>query len=182
MRKKTNSELNRISEAEFKETNKSPVLIILDNVRSLNNVGSVFRTADAFHLEALFLCGITGKPPDREIRKTALGATETVQWRYFQSTAEAIAEAKAAGFLLCAVEQTEGAQCLDQYYPAPDSKIALILGNEINGVDQEVINKCDKVIEIPQLGTKHSLNIAVCAGIVVWDLLVKLKVLAPRSA
>jgi 23S rRNA (guanosine2251-2'-O)-methyltransferase len=175
VRKKTTEELNRITKEEYQELGKSPLLIILDNVRSLNNVGSVFRTADAFRIEALYLCGITGKPPDREIRKTALGATESVTWRYFSSTREAISAARTAGYEVCAIEQADGAISLDQFNPVPGTKLALIFGNEVNGVDQEVVNLCDRVIEIPQLGTKHSLNIAVCAGVVTWDLLVKLK-------
>jgi 23S rRNA (guanosine2251-2'-O)-methyltransferase len=175
VRKKTNEELNRLSAEEFKKELKSPIVVVLDNVRSLNNVGSLFRTADAFRLHGLYLCGITGKPPDREIRKTALGATESVDWKYFPSTREALHELKEDGYKLCAIEQAEGAIRLDQYIPMEGEKLALIFGNEVNGVEQEIVDSCDLVIEIPQLGTKHSLNIAVSAGVVVWDLLVKLK-------
>jgi 23S rRNA (guanosine2251-2'-O)-methyltransferase len=170
MRKLRNEELGRLSVEAFKEAGKIPVVIVLDNVRSLHNVGSVFRTADAFCVRELYLCGITGKPPDNEIRKTALGATESVSWKYFPTTREAMHALKEQGFILCAVEQTEGAIMLDEFIPKKEEKIALIFGNEVKGVEQEVINACDKVIEVPQGGTKHSLNIAVSVGVVVWEL------------
>jgi tRNA G18 (ribose-2'-O)-methylase SpoU len=174
MRKLANEELNRISADEFKQAEKTPLIIILDNVRSLNNIGSVFRTADAFRVEAVYLCGITATPPHREIQKTALGATETVDWKYFATTTEAVRSLKDICSLY-AIEQTESSIYLDAFAPPRGKKMAVIFGNEVKGVEQEVINSCDGVIEIPQLGTKHSLNIAVSAGIVVWDLYLKLK-------
>ena len=174
MRKLANEELNRKSLEEFKESSKTPVIIVLDNVRSLNNVGSVFRTADAFLLEAVYLCGITGTPPNKEIQKTALGATESVNWKHTLTTLEAIAELKEKGYTICAIEQAESAVMLNEFSPHKKQKIALVFGNEVKGVEQEVINKSDYVIEIPQVGTKHSLNIAVSVGIVVWDFFQKL--------
>jgi 23S rRNA (guanosine2251-2'-O)-methyltransferase len=174
MRKTLNEELNRLSVEAFKQASKIPLVLVLDNVRSLHNVGSVFRTADAFRVEALFLCGITGKPPDREIRKTALGATESVAWRYFASTAEAVQELKDTGFRVYAIEQAEGASYLDAFLPEEGQKLAVVFGNEVHGVDQTIIDVSDGVLEIPQSGTKHSLNIAVSAGVVVWELWKKL--------
>jgi 23S rRNA (guanosine2251-2'-O)-methyltransferase len=174
MRKITNQELNRLSVEEFREARKTPLVIVLDNVRSLHNVGSVFRTADAFRVEAIYLCGITGKPPDREIRKTALGATESVTWHYFASTLEALTELKTHSFQVLAVEQAHGSCRLDQFVPIPDRKLAVVFGNEVNGVNEAVIAACEGVIEIPQTGTKHSLNIAVSVGVVVWELWRKL--------
>jgi len=144
--------------------------IVLDNVRSQSNVGSVFRTADAFIVEEICLCGITARPPQREIQKTALGATESVAWRYFQSTAEAVGELKKRGYIILAVEQTEEAIELQNVKIIPGNKYALIFGHEINGVDQSIIDMCDQCIEIPQFGTKHSFNIAVSAGIVLWEI------------
>jgi tRNA G18 (ribose-2'-O)-methylase SpoU len=176
MQKRKNEELGRLSVEEFHQAGKIPIVIVLDNVRSLHNVGSVFRTADSFLIESICLCGITGRPPDREIRKTALGATESVKWNYFASTKEALIELKAAGFQLCAVEQARQAVMLSDYQPLPGQKLALIFGNEVNGVDQDVIDSCDQVIEIPQLGTKHSLNISVSVGVVIWDIARKMGV------
>ena len=170
MRKVPNEELGRLSVQEFKEARKIPVVVVLDNVRSQNNIGSVFRTADAFLLESIFLCGITSKPPHREIHKTALGATESVQWEYREETGEAIDELKARGFQILAVEQTENSVLLDQLLVARNKKYALVFGHEIKGVSQTVVDMCDQCIEIPQYGTKHSLNISVAAGIVIWDL------------
>lgn len=152
-----------------------PVLIVLDNVRSHLNVGSVFRTADAFLVEAVYLCGITGQPPHRDIHKTALGATETVEWKYFSSTIEALVELRRKRYCIISIEQAEGAVMLNEFKPAPEQKYAVVLGNEVNGIAQEVVSASDVVVEIPQYGTKHSLNIAVSAGIVVWDFIVKIK-------
>ena len=161
-------ELNRKSAEEFKKASKLPVVIVLDNVRSMNNIGSVFRTADAFLLEAIYLCGVTAKPPHREIQKTALGATETVNWKYFETTLEAVNTLKSKGFKTYAVEQADQSIMLDKFIPE-QGKIALVFGNEVSGVEQAVIDVCDACIEIPQFGTKHSLNISVSAGIVVWE-------------
>ncbi len=169
-KKLQNDELNRISNDEFKETNKTPIVIVLDNIRSLNNIGSVFRTADAFLIEAIYLCGITATPPHRDIQKTALGATETVVWKYFETTLDAIADLKQQHYKVASIEQTENSTMLDQFNVKPTEKWALVFGNEVNGVEQDVINQSDVVIEIPQYGTKHSLNIAVSTGIVVWEI------------
>lgn len=170
MRKLLNDELERLSLEEFKQVEKIPLWVVLDNVRSLNNIGSVFRTADAFLLEGIMLCGITATPPHREIHKTALGATESVRWEYRKETSEAISELKAQGCRILCVEQTEGAVMLDQLRVAKDQKYALVFGHEIRGVEQGVVDMSDRCIEIPQYGTKHSLNISVAAGIVIWEL------------
>lgn len=175
MRKLANEELNRKSVDEFKESSKTPLVIVLDNVRSLNNVGSVFRTADAFLLQSIYLCGITGTPPNKEIQKTALGATETVEWKYTETTLQAVSELKNNGYLICAVEQAESATMLHDFLPREGQKVAVIFGNEVKGVEQGVVDQSHHVLEIPQLGTKHSLNIAVSVGIVVWDLFRKLR-------
>jgi len=175
MRKLKNEELNRLSADEYKFAEKTPIIIVLDNVRSALNVGSIFRTCDAFRIEALYLCGITGKPPDREINKTALGATETVEWKYFPSALQAFEELRKIKTKIFAIEQTENSITLDKFLPRPNQKVAVVFGNEVKGVEQEVIDKCDGVIEIPQTGMKHSLNIAVSAGIVIWELYGKLK-------
>ena len=175
MRKLQNEELNRKSVSEFKDAPKTPIVIVLDNVRSLNNVGSVFRTADAFLIEAVYLCGITGQPPNKEIQKTALGATESVSWKYMESTLDAVNELKAGGYLVYAIEQAESAIMLNNFMPSRRQKIAIIFGNEVKGVQQEVIDASTDVVEIPQVGTKHSLNIAVSVGIVMWDLYLKIK-------
>jgi 23S rRNA (guanosine2251-2'-O)-methyltransferase len=175
MKKLSNSELNRKSIDEFKSSSKTPVVIVLDNVRSLNNVGSVFRTADAFLIEAVYLCGITGQPPNKEIQKTALGATDSVNWKYFETTMQAVEELKNDGYLVYAIEQAESAIMLNNFMPQRKQKIAIIFGNEVKGVQQEVIDASTDVIEIPQVGTKHSLNIAVSVGIVMWDLYLKIK-------
>lgn len=170
MRKLLNEELERLSVEEFKQVDKVPLMVVLDNVRSLNNIGSVFRTADAFKLEGIYLCGITATPPHREIHKTALGATESVKWQYREETTEALSELKEKGYLVFSVEQTEGALLLDEVQLAADKKYALVFGHEIRGVDQQVVDMSDQCIEIPQYGTKHSLNISVAAGIVIWEL------------
>lgn len=169
MRKLSMDELGRMSVAEFKVANKNPIVVVLDNIRSMHNVGSVFRTADAFRIEAICLCGYTPQPPHRDIQKTALGATETVNWLYFEHTNDAIQELKAHGYSMYAVEQVEGSISLENF-SADHKKIAVVLGNEVEGVDSEVLANCDGCIEIPQLGMKHSLNISVAAGIVLWDL------------
>ena len=174
MRKLLNEELERKSVEEFKMSSKTPVIIVLDNVRSLNNVGSVFRTADAFLVEAVYLCGITGQPPNKEIQKTALGATESVSWKHFENTLDAVAELKANKYIVYAIEQTESAIMLNNFMPSKKQKIAIIFGNEVKGVEQDVIDASEDVIEIPQIGTKHSLNISVSVGIVMWDLFLKL--------
>ena len=168
-------ELERLSVEEFKEIKKSPIVLVLDNVRSLNNVGSAFRTADAFRVEKIYLCGITGTPPHRDIQKTALGATESVEWEYCLNTMEAISKLKSSGYQLCALEQVNTSKMLNVFFPKKDKKYALIFGNEVFGVEEEVLNSCDAVLEIPQLGTKHSLNISVSLGIAVWDLMVKME-------
>lgn len=170
MRKLTNSELNRLDVEDFKAAQKTPLIVILDNIRSLNNIGSVFRTSDAFLVEKIYLCGITATPPNKEIHKTALGATESVDWEYAQHTLEVVNRLKAENVCVISVEQTEKATMLDQFIPKKNTKYALIFGNEVKGVEQEVVSACDGVIEIPQYGTKHSLNIAVSAGIAIWDL------------
>ena len=173
MRKLLNEELNRKSVDEFKQASKTPIIVVLDNVRSLNNVGSVFRTADAFLVEAIYLCGITGTPPNKDIQKTALGSTDSVVWKYFTTALEAVAELKKNNYKVFAIEQTESATMLNNFSPKKGEKLAIIFGNEVKGVQQAVIDTCDGVIEIPQIGTKHSLNIAVSAGIVIWDLFQK---------
>ncbi len=169
MRKLLNEELDRLSVLEFKEAEKVPVTIILDNVRSQNNIGSVFRTADAFRMEAIFLCGITATPPHREIHKTALGATESVHWEYHENTATAINKLKEKGYKILSVEQAEAAVSLEKLKLSEDQKYALVFGHEVRGVDQGVVDLSDQCIEIPQYGTKHSLNISVAAGIVIWE-------------
>jgi 23S rRNA (guanosine2251-2'-O)-methyltransferase len=160
-------ELNRMSVNEFRQAPKTPIIVILDNIRSMHNVGSIFRTADAFLVEAIFLCGYTPQPPHRDINKTALGATETVDWIYFPSAIEAVQEVKARGYKAFAVEQTEGSISLENFEAI--EKIAVIFGNEVEGVSDDVLPLCDGYIEIPQLGMKHSLNVSVAAGIVLWE-------------
>lgn len=169
--KLTMSELNRLSAEEFRDASKTPIIIVLDNIRSQNNTGSVFRTADAFRLEAIYLCGITATPPHREIHKTALGATETVNWKYFTETRQAIEVLKTEGYQIISVEQTTNSVKLNHFNAKKGSKMALVFGNEINGVDETIINESNMVIEIPQLGTKHSLNVAVSVGIVIWKII-----------
>ena len=173
MRKLENSELNRKTVQDFKEAKKTPIIIILDNIRSLNNIGSVFRTADSFLIEKIYLCGITAVPPNKEIHKTALGATDTVTWEYASDVLEVIKKLKQENISIYAIEQVENAIFLNDFKVEKDQKYALIFGNEVFGVNQEAIKICDGTIEIPQLGSKHSLNIAVSAGIVIWDLLCK---------
>jgi tRNA G18 (ribose-2'-O)-methylase SpoU len=170
MRKLLNEELDRLSIIEFKEASKIPVVAVLDNVRSQHNIGSLFRTADAFRLEGIYLCGITATPPHREIHKTALGATESVQWQYYEDTGDAIIVLKERGYRILSVEQTEGATSLANLNLSADQKYALVFGHEVRGVEQRIIDLSDQCIEIPQYGTKHSLNISVAAGIVIWEL------------
>jgi tRNA G18 (ribose-2'-O)-methylase SpoU len=170
MRKLQNKELGRITPEQFRRSEKSPFVIVLDNVRSQSNVGSIFRTADAFLAESIYLCGITAVPPNREIQKTALGATESVAWRYFKETIEAIYELKSNGYEIIAIEQAEGSTDLGDFIVKNGTRYALVFGHEVNGVNQSVLDICDNVVEIPQFGTKHSFNIAVSAGIVLWEM------------
>lgn len=160
---------------EFKQATKHPIILVLDNIRSLNNVGSFFRTADSFLLEAIYLCGITGKPPHREIEKTALGATLSVEWKYFETTTLAIQQLKKHNYQIAAIEQAENSILLQHWQTNEQTKWALIFGNEVSGLSKEILQQADVVLEIPQWGTKHSLNVAVCAGIVCWELLRKIK-------
>lgn len=166
-------ELNRVSIADFKNQQKLPIVLVLDEVRSLHNVGSIFRTADGFAVEAMVLCGITAQPPHREIEKTALGATQSVEWSYFQSTVAAVLELKAKGYSVLALEQASESTKLTDFTPTADTKYAIILGNEVNGVNDEVMKLVDGCLEIPQFGTKHSFNVVVSAGIVLWDFFAK---------
>ncbi len=175
MRKLENNELERKSVAAFKEAQKTPIILVLDDIRSLHNIGSVFRTADAFLIEKIYLCGITATPPNKEINKTALGATETVTWEHNTNVLEVIENLKAENVTILAIEQVESAIFLQDFTIDKEKKYALVFGNEVHGVSQEAVALCDDCIEIPQLGTKHSLNISVSAGIVVWDLFKKIK-------
>ncbi|WP_224483965.1 RNA methyltransferase [Robertkochia aurantiaca] len=175
MRKLKNSELDRLNVSEFREVEKMPVILILDNVRSLNNIGSVFRTADAFLIEKIWLCGITATPPHKDIHKTALGATESVSWEYFEDTLELVEQLKKENVETIALEQAEGAQELQNFSPEKGKRYAFVLGNEVKGVAQKVVSAVDRVIEIPQYGTKHSLNISVSAGVLVWDVVSKMR-------
>ena len=174
MRKLKNNELERISVADFKSAKKTPIIVVLDNVRSAMNVGSVFRTADAFLIEKIYLCGITATPPNKEIHKTALGATESVDWEYVEDTLELVNKLKLENIKVLAIEQAENSTKLNTFYPKENQKYAVIMGNEVKGVQQDVVNASDLCIEIPQLGTKHSLNISVTTGVVLWDLFQKI--------
>lgn len=169
MRKLKITELNRISPDEFKETAKIPLVVVLDNIRSLNNVGSVFRTSDAFLVEAIYLCGITATPPNPEIHKTALGAEHSVEWKYFEETVNAVVNLRENGYTVFAIEQVENSTMLDDLQLDSQKKYAIVMGNEVKGVQQAVVDACDGCIEIPQYGTKHSLNVSVTTGIVIWD-------------
>ncbi len=169
MRKLKNEELNRLSPEQFKNQPKAPIILILDNIRSMNNVGSAFRTSDAFLIKAIYLTGITAKPPHRDINKTALGATDTVEWCYFSTTQEAVDDAKAKGFIIAAVEQADNSIYLNKFEPKPEAKYAFVFGNEAFGVEEEIVEQADICLEIPQYGTKHSLNISVSIGVVLWD-------------
>jgi tRNA G18 (ribose-2'-O)-methylase SpoU len=176
MRKLKSAELNRLTVEEFGAAKKIPVVVVLDNIRSQNNIGSVFRTADAFRLEAICLCGITATPPHREIHKTALGATDSVRWTYFESTPDAMESLHKDGFTLIGIEQTDRSIPIHLFHPDKEKKYALIFGNEVNGLDEDLLPKLDGCIEIPQFGTKHSLNISVAVGIIVWDVFNKLNI------
>lgn len=168
-------QLGRISVDEYKSSEKSPLIIIADNVRSMHNVGSIFRTSDAFLVEKIYLCGITPTPPHREIQKTALGATESVDWQYAENTLEVINQLKKEGWTILALEQTTNSVMLDELKVEKGEKIAIVLGNEVEGVNQEVINLCHKAVEIPQFGTKHSFNVSVSCGIMLWQVYLCLK-------
>lgn len=175
MRKLANEELNRIDIETFKNTTKTPLVVVLDNVRSCNNIGSVFRTGDAMLIESVYLCGFTATPPNKEIHKTALDAEKAVDWKYFENTIDAVNHLKNEGYKVFAVEQVENSIMLNEAQPKEGEKWALIFGNEVKGVDQEVVDLCDGAIEIPQFGTKHSFNISVSCGIVLWDLFAKMR-------
>jgi len=173
-------ELNRVSVEQFKDMDKLPLVCVLDNIRSQHNIGSVFRTADAFRIEKLLLCGITATPPNREINKTALGATESMEWSYYPVVTDAIMELKSNGYLIVAVEQAVDSIPLQYFKPEPGDRIALVFGNEVNGVSEEVMALADACIEIPQFGTKHSLNVSITAGIVLWSVFLALRQDAPE--
>ncbi|MDR0954030.1 MAG: RNA methyltransferase [Rikenellaceae bacterium] len=175
MRKKANSELGRLTADEYGRMEKLPVVVVADNIRSLHNVGSLFRTCDAFGMEGIRLCGITAVPPNKEIHKTALGAEMSVPWQFFRQTTEALDELKAAGYTLLAVEQAEESVALGEFVAQRGEKYALVFGNEVDGVSQQAADRCDGAIEIPQIGTKHSLNVSVAAGVVLWELFRQLK-------
>ena len=169
MRKLKVTELNRLTPEAFKNSEKIPLIVVLDHVRSLNNVGSVFRTSDAFRVESIYLCGITACPPHAEIHKTALGAEDSVDWKYFKDTLEAVDNLKQQGYTVCAIEQAEGSTMLDKLVLDKTKKYAIVMGNEVKGVQQSVVDNCDLCIEIPQYGTKHSLNVSVTTRIVNWE-------------
>ena len=167
-------ELDRVSEAEFKAQEKFPIIVILNDIRSLTNVGTFFRTCDAFNVEKIYLCGITAEPPHREIQKTALGATESMNWEHRESIVDLVKELKEENVQICSIEQTEKTTLLQDVANFEDGRYALVFGNEVNGVDQDIIDLSDHIIEVPQFGTKHSLNVSVCAGIVIWEFVKKL--------
>ncbi len=175
MRKLRTIELNRLKPEQYQETEKLPLVAVLDNVRSGNNIGSIFRTCDALLVRSLFLCGITATPPSKDIHKTALNAEKTVNWQYFAKTENAVAHLKAEGYTIWAVEQIDQSVMLPDFNPSKDEKLALIFGNEVKGVQQKVVDLCDGAIEIPQFGTKHSFNVSVSAGIVLWDISNKMR-------
>jgi len=175
MRKLANNELNRLNVKEYKNSDKTPIIVVLDNIRSLNNIGSVFRTSDAFLIEKIYLCGITATPPHRDIQKTALGATESVEWKYFSNAIDAITVLKQSEHKVISIEQVEGSISLEKFEIDKNQKYAVVFGNEVKGVQQELIDISDICIEIPQFGTKHSFNISVSAGIVLWELYKKIK-------
>ena len=167
-------EMNRMDVDSFKNSDKFHVIVILDNIRSGNNIGSVFRSSDALRTDGVYICGISAKPPHKDIHKTALGSTETVKWEYFERTMEAVQKAKSEGYKVYALEQAHGSIMLDEFLPNKKDKIAVVVGNEVRGVEQEVIDSCDEVLEIPQFGTKHSFNVSVSTGIILWDLYTKM--------
>ncbi|MDG1314552.1 MAG: RNA methyltransferase [Flavobacteriaceae bacterium] len=175
MRKLENSELDRLTVDGFKSANKSPIIVVLDNIRSLNNIGSIFRTSDAFRIQKIYLCGISAIPPHKDIQKTALGSTESVDWEYAENTLELIKELQSNNIQVLSIEQAEKAPTLNEFTPKKKQTYALVFGNEVKGVSQEVVSQSDQVIEIPQYGTKHSLNISVSCGIVLWDVFSKLR-------
>ena len=175
MKKLKNSELNRISIEEFKNSSKTPIKVLLDNIRSAHNVGSIFRSCDAFLIDEIILCGITAKPPNKEIRKTALGSTDSVKWSYFENIQDAILKLKKEKYQIISVEQADKSTELENFNIQSKKKYAIIFGNEINGVNQQVIDMSDDVVEIPQFGTKHSFNVSVSVGIVIWDFFTKIK-------
>jgi tRNA G18 (ribose-2'-O)-methylase SpoU len=174
MRKLKNSELDRLTNDEFKEAEKTPLIVVLDDIRSLNNIGSVFRTSDAFLIEKIYLCGITAKPPHKDIHKTALGATETVAWEYAEDALELVKILQKEGVVIVSIEQADNSVELQDFIPEKDKKLAVVFGNEVKGVQQKVVSASDFCVEIPQYGTKHSLNISVSCGVVLWDLFNKL--------
>ena len=174
MRKLKNNELGRISVDEFKQTKKTPIIVVLDNIRSLNNIGSVFRTSDAFLIEKIYLCGFTATPPNKEIHKTALGSTESVDWEHVEDTVQLIQKLKDSKIKVLSIEQAENSTMLNDFMPEENQKYAVVFGNEVKGVQQTVVSASDNCIEIPQLGTKHSLNISVSCGVVLWDLFTKI--------
>ncbi len=176
MRKLKNRELNRIDVEDFKKIEKTPLIVILDNIRSLNNIGSVFRTSDAFVIEKIYLCGITATPPNKEIHKTALGSTESIDWEYVEDTLSLVKKLKDLNIKIASIEQADNAMMLQEFVVEKDQKYAVVFGNEVKGVQQEVVSASDYCIEIPQYGTKHSLNISVSVGVVVWDFWAKLNV------
>ena len=177
MRKLKNPELNRLSAEQYKKTEKLPLVVVLDNIRSCNNIGSFFRTSDALLVQTIYLCGITATPPNAEIHKTALDAEKTVEWQYFAETEEAVRKLQAEGFKVFAIEQVENSIKLPDFKPFPNEKLAVVFGNEVKGVQQKVVNICNGSIEIPQYGTKHSFNVSVSAGIVLWDISQKMKMM-----
>ena len=175
MQKLKLDDLNRVSVEAFKAQDKLPVVVVMDNVRSMHNVGSLFRTSDGFSIEKLVLCGITAQPPHREIEKTALGATQSVEWQHHENTLDAIVELRAEGYIIIAIEQAKNSTMLNTFRPDSGKKYALIFGNEVNGVSDEVMAVIDECVEIPQFGTKHSFNIVISAGIVLWDFFAKMR-------
>jgi len=175
MRKLKNSELGRLNVEDFKKTDKIPLIVILDNIRSLNNIGSVFRTSDAFLIEKIYLCGITAQPPHKDIHKTALGATESVEWEYVKDTLSLVEKLQKEDVIVASIEQAENSTMLQNFTINPNQKYAIVMGNEVKGVQQEVVSASNYCIEIPQFGTKHSLNISVSCGVVLWDLFKKFK-------
>jgi len=181
MRKLRIDELDRLSAEEFKRTVKTPVTVVLDNIRSCSNIGSIFRTSDALRIEKIYLCGISATPPNREIHKTALDAENSVDWEYLEKTEEVVKKLQADGYLVYAVEQVENSILLTDFFPAENSRLAVVFGNEVKGVQQKVINFCNGAIEIPQFGTKHSFNVSVSAGIVLWDIFRKISIFISRT-
>ena len=175
-------ELNRKTAGEFKNSDKLPLVVVLDNVRSLHNIGSIFRTCDAFLIEAIYLCGISATPPHKEIHKSALGAEETVDWKYFETTMQAVEELQANGYEIWGVEQTQASISPEHFTLSPQKSYALIFGNEVRGIQQEAVDRCHGCIEIPQLGTKHSFNVSVSAGIVLWECYKRMMEILPLYA